>query len=121
MTADELWRHMPGRRAESVHLEEFPEVEPFSGPRSCSTRGSACSSVREQVNAALEQKRKDKVIGTSLGARVVLTASGPVARLLDAHRDDLPMLFIVSDLELTARAVRGARQRGRRGREGTRQ
>jgi isoleucyl-tRNA synthetase len=52
------------------------------------------------VNAALEAKRKDKVIGTSLGARVVLTASGSVARLLDAHRDDLAMLFIVSDLEL---------------------
>ena len=52
------------------------------------------------MNAALEQKRKDKVIGTSLGARVVLTAAGPVAALLDAHRAELPMLFIVSDLEL---------------------
>jgi isoleucyl-tRNA synthetase len=45
-------------------------------------------------------KRKDKVIGTSLGARVVLTASGPIARLLDSHRADLAMLFIVSDLDL---------------------
>ncbi len=58
-------------------------------------------SVRERVNAALEQKRKDKVIGTLATARVALTRVGPVARLLDAHRDDLPMLFIVSDLELT--------------------
>ena len=34
--------------------------------------------VRETVNAALEEKRKDKVIGNSLGARVSLTASGPI-------------------------------------------
>ena len=99
VTADDLWRHMPGRRAESVHLEEFPKVDPFRNPQLLDTWDRLLS-VREQVNAALEQKRKDKVIGTSLGARVVLTASGPVAHLLDAHRDKLPMLFIVSDLEL---------------------
>ena len=69
--------------------------------------------MRETVNAALEQKRKDKVIGTSLGARVVLTAAGPVAALLDAHRADLPMLFIVSDLELQRRTGRRSRRRSR--------
>jgi isoleucyl-tRNA synthetase len=48
----------------------------------------------------LEQKRKDKIIGTSLGARVTITAGGPVAALLEQHRRDLPMLFIVSEVEL---------------------
>jgi isoleucyl-tRNA synthetase len=58
--------------------------------------------VREIVNAALEQKRKDKVIGTSLGARVSLSASGPIAALLEAHRHELPMLFIVSEVTLAS-------------------
>ena len=99
VTADDLWRHMPGRRSESVHLETFATAEDAFDAALVATWNRLLE-VREAVNAALEQKRKDKVIGTSLGARVVLTASGPVAALLEAHRADLPMLFIVSDLEL---------------------
>src|SRR5688572_18091048 len=104
VTADDLWRHMPGRRAESVHLEEFPRVEPLRNPQLLDTWDRLLG-VREQVNAALEQKRKDKVIGTSLGARVVIHASGPIAALLNVRRDDLPMLFNVSDVELTVDAA----------------
>ena len=26
VTADEMWRHLPGRREDSVHLAEFPHV-----------------------------------------------------------------------------------------------
>ena len=64
--------------------------------------------VRARVNAALEEKRKEKVIGTSLGARVTITAAGTIARLLDEYRAELPMLFIVSDVALTVRDVGGA-------------
>jgi len=64
--------------------------------------------VREEVNAALEQKRKDKVIGNSLGARVSVTTRGPVGRLLEEHRALLPMLFIVSDLALHVGPTEGA-------------
>jgi isoleucyl-tRNA synthetase len=55
--------------------------------------------VRNTVNAALELKRQDKTIGTSLGARVRLRAGGPTAALLESVRDDLAMLFIVSEVE----------------------
>ena len=107
VTAEDLWRHIPGRRADSVHLEEFPSVEGLVDPQLLKT-WSALLGVREQVNGALEQKRKDKVIGTSLGARVVINASGPVGALLESHRAHLPMLFNVSDVELTVRAADGA-------------
>jgi isoleucyl-tRNA synthetase len=99
-TADQLWQHIPGRRAVSVHLDEFPKVDGFANPPLLETWDSLLS-VRERVNAALEEKRKDKVIGTSLGARVVLTASGPIGALLASHRESLPMLFNVSDVNLT--------------------
>jgi isoleucyl-tRNA synthetase len=102
VTADDLWRHIPGRRADSVHLEELPKVEGYLDAPLLKTWASLLE-VREQVNAALEQKRKDKVIGTSLGARVVIAASGPIGVLLESHRNDLPMLFNVSDVELTVR------------------
>jgi isoleucyl-tRNA synthetase len=106
VTADELWRHIPGRRSESVHLEEFPKIEGYVDGPLLETWESLLD-VRERVNAALEQKRKDKVIGTSLGARVIIDASGAVGAVLQTHCADLPMLFNVSDVSLTVGAADG--------------
>jgi isoleucyl-tRNA synthetase len=38
----------------------------------------------------------------------VLAARGPVAALVDAHRSELPMLFIVSDVAVDAGPAEGA-------------
>ena len=99
VTADELWRFLPGQRAASVHLEEFSEVEGFLD-RDHMPAWDRLMKVRDEVNAALEQKRKAKLIGNSLGARVTITATGSLGSLLEAHSGDLPMLFIVSDVTL---------------------
>jgi isoleucyl-tRNA synthetase len=99
VTAEDLWRHLPGTRATSIHLERFPQVDRFVDADVIGT-WERLLEVRETVNAALEEKRKSKVIGSSLAARVVVTASGPIGALLEAHRPYLPMLFIVSDVAL---------------------
>ena len=66
--------------------------------------------VREQVNAALEQKRKDKVIGTSLGARVVMTATGPGReRCSTVIATGCRCCSIVSDVSLNVGTRRRAR------------
>jgi isoleucyl-tRNA synthetase len=98
-TADELWRFLPGRRSESVHLEDFPVVDRFVD-RELMISWDRLMKVRDEVNAALEDKRKNKVIGNSLGARVSITAGGPTAALLKEYQSHLPMLFIVSELAL---------------------
>ena len=103
VTADDLWRRMPGGRESSVHLADFPRVEAYVDP-ALVKEWTRLLEVRETVNAALEQKRKDKLIGTALGAQVQLAATGSVAALLHAHRDELPMLFNVSEVSLTAEA-----------------
>ncbi len=107
VTAEDLWRHLPGERGESVHLEDFPVVSPLVDSTLLGT-WERLLAVRETVNAALEEKRKDKIIGNSLTARVVITASGPVATLLDEHQRQLPMLFNVSDVGLHLGAADGA-------------
>ena len=106
VTADELWRYIPGARAASVHLETFPDVEACLDPDLAGS-WEALMRVREEVNAALEQRRKEKVIGNSLGARVTLAASGPRGRLLEQYRPLLPTLFIVSDVALTTQTPEG--------------
>jgi isoleucyl-tRNA synthetase len=107
VTADDLWRHMPGERSASIHLEDFPNVDRFIDTELVGT-WERLLAVRESVNAALEDKRKQKIIGNSLGARVTITAAGPIAALLDRHRADLPMLFNVSDLALHVGSAEGA-------------
>jgi isoleucyl-tRNA synthetase len=98
-TADELWRHLPGSRAESVHLERFPSVEGLLN-RDLLERWARLMAVRDQVNAAIEEQRKNKVIGNSLTAKVRLAAQGAIGTLLEQYRRQLPMLFIVSDVAL---------------------
>ena len=69
--------------------------------------------IRDDVNRALETERQAKTIGNSLGARVRLRAGGADAALLERYRDDLPMLFIVSEVELDAAGQRRRRATSR--------
>ena len=109
MTADELWRHLPGAREASVHMAEFPadaEIEAMLDP-DLVARWERLKAVRDDVNAALEARRKDKTIGTSLGAKVTLRAGADTAAVLEQHRTELPMLFIVSQVTLETTGAAG--------------
>jgi isoleucyl-tRNA synthetase len=106
-TADELWRYLPGPREESVHLALFPDrasLARLSDP-ALIARWAQLIAIREQVLGKIEPLRKDKQIGSSLQAKVVLAASGHERELLKAHAAQLPMLFIVSEVEVTDRAA----------------
>jgi len=101
-TADELWRHLPGARQPSVHIAEFPSREDVAAlvDRDLGARWQQLIGIRDEVNRALESARQGKTIGNSLGARVTLSAGGATGALLERYRDDLPMLFIVSQVGL---------------------
>jgi len=102
VTADELWRHLPATasREDSVHLARFPQDTPNYADESLVKRWQDLIAVRDEVNRMLETARQAKEIGTSLGARVALTAGGGTAELLRRYEADLPMLFIVSQVDL---------------------
>jgi isoleucyl-tRNA synthetase len=100
VTADELWKHLPGHRDESVHLALFPgEAELASlGNREILDRWNTLIGLREEVLAQIEPLRKSKQIGSSLEAKVILTPTRAEFALLERYARDLPMLFIVSDV-----------------------
>jgi isoleucyl-tRNA synthetase len=107
VSADELWRYLPGKREDSVHLAEFPsEVEGLIEAE-LDTRWTRLREIRDEVNRALETARQEKLIGTSLAARVALTAGGETAALLRRYEADLPMLFIVSQVTLDTTGPEG--------------
>jgi isoleucyl-tRNA synthetase len=104
VTADELWRFLPGEREPSVHLVEFPVVADLNTwldrDDGLVERWDRLIRLREAVNAQLEKLRQQKVIGTSLEAAVELRGRGALGELIARHGDDLPPLFIASEVVL---------------------
>ena len=101
-TTDELWQYLPGSREESVHLALFPEGASLDGldDPALTTRWERLIAIRDQVLAKIEPLRKDKQIGSSLQAKVTLSATGDDLAHLRSHEAQLPMLFIVSEVEV---------------------
>ncbi len=114
-TAEEVWSYLPGRPADepSVHLSRFPEAAELSGELSITqierlNNWDRLIAVRDEVLKVLEVSRREKFIGNALEAKVELSAEGEWARLLQEYKAMLPMLFIVSQVELSSVALPGA-------------
>jgi isoleucyl-tRNA synthetase len=121
-TADEIWENLPqasssssgggdGRLA-SVHLTELPRARSERDAEMAS-RWEKIFAVRDLVLRALEEARIAKVIGSSLEARVNLSASGQTYDLLEKYLSDLRYIFIVSQVNLEpAERASGATEMG---------
>ncbi|MCY0999247.1 isoleucine--tRNA ligase [Myxococcus sp. MISCRS1] len=98
-TAEEAWGFLPGKSTESVFLAGFPEPGTKLSPE-LAERYAKLFAVREAVQGVLEAARREKRIGASLEARVLLMASASVRDFLMQHLDELPGLFITSQVEV---------------------
>ncbi len=98
-TADEAWESIPNRIEESVHMAEFPEAAEAADPELLG-RWERLFAIRDDVLKALEEARNEKAIGSSLAAKVVLTADKEMTRFLLGYFTDLRYIFIVSQVEV---------------------
>jgi len=111
-TCEEVWGYLPKveNRPLSVHTALFPTREEILGSKDVGDDPKQAQdwatllAVREQVLKELENARNSKLIGKSLEAQVKLTATDPVYSVLDAYRDQLRYLFIVSAATLEPKA-----------------
>ncbi|MFO0774329.1 MAG: isoleucine--tRNA ligase [Nitrospiraceae bacterium] len=106
-TAEEIWRLLPANpgthaKAWSVHLSAFPEADAAWTDRGLVERWTKLLELRSAVQAALEAKRRDKVIGAPLEAQVRIACTPEVEAFLKPYLGDLPGLCIVSAVNLTA-------------------
>ena len=101
-TADELWRYLPGRREESVHMALFPARADLLAFADADLlhRWTKITDLREQVLGQIEPLRKDKQIGSSLQAKAVVSGTEAELSFLLPRLGDLPMIFIVSEVEV---------------------
>jgi isoleucyl-tRNA synthetase len=96
-TSEEAWRYLPGPRAESVHLERFPEVPLEWLDDRLHREWERLLEVRREVARALETARGRKQIGSGLEAAVRITAAPEdLPALLAAKAALLATVFIVS-------------------------
>jgi isoleucyl-tRNA synthetase len=102
-TAEEAWGTLPKQAGDpdSIHLALFPKAGELAvGGVAATAQWDELVALREPVMKQLEEARQQKVIGSGLEARLVLTASGAKFAVLMGHESELAALFIVSQVEL---------------------
>jgi isoleucyl-tRNA synthetase len=103
-TAEEIWLSLGIQRGghSSVHLGQFSEASPEWHDAKLAQRWERLLGYRTQVQGVLEVSRRDKVIGSSLEAAIEIRADADALAFLKTYERDLPTLFIVSHVRLTA-------------------
>jgi isoleucyl-tRNA synthetase len=100
-TSEEAWRHLAGAKAESVHLERFPEVPLAWLDDTLDQEWRRLLEVRREIAKALETARARGLIGSGLEAAVTIAqAPEDLPDLLARKRELLPTLLIVSRVSL---------------------
>ena len=101
-TADEIWENLPIEReshSASVHVANFPQATGETD-QELRSNWSTVFAVREEVLRKLEEARNEKLIGSSLEARVEITVTSEVYKILAQYLEDLRYVFIVSQVTL---------------------
>jgi len=109
-TAEEIWRTMPEACKKSVgttsvHLAAFPDITVEWINPDMEQRWEDLLHLRGEVQAKLEGKRREGVIGAPLEAKVTIYAQRANPAMYDVfkpYENFLPTLFIVSQVELVA-------------------
>ncbi len=105
-TAEEIWQTLAATHENfipsySVHMADFPDPIPIRNEERLEKNWKELLKIRTLVLGVLEKKRREKVIGSSLEAKVSLTVPQiKQYELLDFYRSDLPTLFIVSQVDI---------------------
>lgn len=102
-TADEIWRMLPEAARKgtgSVQLSSFPEAILVWQDEKLGRRWETLLTYRTRVQGVLEERRREKMIGSSLEAHVQLEANSETYQFLRDYERDLSAIFIVSQVSL---------------------
>lgn len=101
-TADEIFDHLGGEKAESVFLTTwYDKLAPLTQN---ATDWQKVMMVREAVNKEIERLRTEKVVGSALEADVTLFCDDALLKLLEPLHEELRFVLITSEARLAALA-----------------
>ncbi len=78
-TAEDVYSFMPGIQKESVFLELFPQANPAYFNVELEAKFETLLAIRDAINVQLEALRNQKIIGSSLDAKVTVFCPGDVS------------------------------------------
>lgn len=102
-TAEEIWRYLPkqtGDSTESVVFHEMPDGTADKASDEFMAKWDRIHVIRDSANKVLEMARAQKKIGKSLEAKVILHAEGELYDFVSSVKELLPMVLIVSQVEV---------------------
>ena len=102
-TTQEIWSYMPHKadeNAESVLFNQIPKGNDVKTDEGLVAKWDKIHEIREDVKKQLENLRAQKIIGSSLDAKVSLYATGELYDFLIDNIGDLSNVFIVSDVSV---------------------
>ncbi len=95
-TADEIWKLLPGDRAQSVFIQTWYPVPMASSHSVAGDDWASLLAAREAVKKELETLRAAGTIGSALDADVAIYADGAAFDTLNTLGDELRFWFITS-------------------------
>jgi len=95
-TTEEVWQTRYPDPLGSIHLETWPEIDPAWRDEALAAKWALVRASRESVTESIEPLRREKVIGSSLEAKVLLP--GVEADLADLDLAELAEIYIVSEV-----------------------
>lgn len=104
-TSEEIWQYMPHRDSHDVRhalFNDFPRAFDLDVNDEFVARWDKIHELRDDVKKALENARNEKIIGSSLDAKVILFAKGETFDFVNSVKDILPAVFITSQVEISA-------------------
>lgn len=102
-TTEEIWQCMPHRsrdNKDAVLLNDMPNEHEINVDDEFNKTWDILGLIREDVKKVLEVARKDKIIGSSLEAKVIIYCNGAKYDLLASLKESLKEIFIVSAVEI---------------------
>ncbi len=111
-TTAEAWEYFHGLAqdaplSQSVFFTEFPKVDDIASDKKLDDRWERLLQIRGEITRVLEAARRDKVIGLSLDAAVLLEAGGELGDFLAENLELIKELCIVSSLQMVDRLEKG--------------
>ena len=101
-TAEEAWQHIPKNEDDSIFFNKWFDID-INGLDRCNITNDNWNEileVKKVVSKALEEKRKENIIGSSLDADITIYCSRDLYNTLNALGEELKFIFITSSSSL---------------------
>lgn len=104
-TAAEAWNVLKGigengPLLQEIHFAEFAPAKSIDCDEQMMEKWAKLIKIRSEITKALEIARRDKVIGHSLEAEVLIAAEGEMVGFLSGHWDLIKEISIISELAM---------------------